>query len=213
MPPGLFVAIALSAQAAGAAPPTETPAAPANATAASASTAYGPTPPAPRAKPKPAVAKAAERCRTPPPTADATEIVVCAERPQGYRLNPDVRAAKKGSRGDVQNRPTAHMKDTSCTVVGTMPCHGAATINLLGAALTAVEMASRLSRGENVGSMFVTRPEASEYELYVAAKRQREAAEAAAAAALKSAAKTAAKAEVKAGQTAAPGTVEAAPRP
>jgi hypothetical protein len=188
MPPGLFVAIALSAQAAGAAPAAEIPTARDDTAAASAT--------------------AAERCRTPPPTADATEIVVCAERPQGYRLNPDVRAAKKGSRGDVQNRPTAHMKDTTCTVVGTMPCHGAATINLLGAALTAVEMASKLSRGENVGSMFVTRPEASEYELYVAAKRRREAAEAAAAAALKSAAKTAAKADAKAAAKA-----EAAPRP
>ena len=187
MPPGLFVAIALSAQAAGAAPPTEAPAAPADMAAETPATAAG------------------EGCRTPPPTADATEIVVCAERPQGYRLNPDVRAAKKGSRGDLQNRPTAHMKDTTCTVVGTMPCHGAATINLLGAALTAVEMASRLSRGENVGSMFVTRPEASEYELYVAAKRQREAAEAEAAAALKSAAKTAAKDDAKAAAEAAPG--------
>ena len=190
MPPGLFVAIALSVQAAGGAPAAEISAAPSETAADTATTA------------------AAERCRTPPPTADATEIVVCAERPQGYRLNPDVRAAKKGSRGDVQNRPTAHMKDTSCTVVGTMPCHGAATINLLGAALTAVEMASRLSRGENVGEMFVTRPEASEYELYIAAKRQREAAEAEAAAALKSAAKTAAKADAKAAAKA-----EAAPRP
>ena len=180
MPPGLFLAIALSAQAAGGAAATEVPAAPAHMAAETAATAPG------------------ERCRTPPPTADATEIIVCAERPQGYRLNPDVRAAKKGSRRDVQNRPTAHMKDTTCTVVGTMPCHGAATINLLGAALTAVEMASRLSRGENVGSMFVTRPEASEYELYVAAKRRREAAEAEAAAALKSAAKTAAKADAEA---------------
>jgi hypothetical protein len=186
MPPGLFVAIALSAQAAGGAAATEVPAAPVHIAGETAATAPG------------------ERCRTPPPTADATEIIVCAERPQGYRLNPDVSAAKKGSRGGQQNPPTAHMKDTTCTVVGTMPCPGAATINLLGAALTAVEMASRLSRGENVGSMFVTRPEASEYELYVAAKRQREAAEAEAAAALKSAAKTAAKAAA---------TAEAAPRP
>ena len=193
MPAGLSVAIALFAQAAGAAPAAATP------TPLSAS-AYGPVPPAaPKARPKPPVTKTAEGCRTAPPSADATEIVVCAERPQGYRLDPDVRTAKRQSRSSRPTRSTAHMRDTNCASVGPMGCTGGAGINLVGAALTAVQMATRALRGENVGSMFVTDPQMSEYERYVAAKRQREAEEAAAAAKAASKAK-AAKVQADAGQ-------------
>ena len=180
MPLGLPIAIALLAQAA--------------------QPAYGPTPPPPaaKAKPKPAAPKPVEGCRTPPPSHDATEIIVCAERPQGYRLDPDIQTAKRAMRNDRRGKPTAHMKDTNCASVGPAGCIGAgAGINLLGAALTAVQMADKLSRGESIGGMFVTTPEPTEYDLYVAAKRQREAEEAAAAA------KPAAKAKSAAGQTAA----------
>jgi len=138
----------------------------------------------------PLAAPTAQGCRTPPPSATATEIVVCAERPQGYRLNRDVVAAKRGKRNDVRGMPTAHMKESNCASVGPAGCIGAgAGINLLGAALTAAEMAAKLARGESIGSMFVTTPEPTEYELYVAAKRRREAEEAAAAAKLKAAPK------------------------
>jgi len=164
---GLTVALALLAQAAGANPAT-----------------YGPPPPpAAKPKPKPPAAKA-EGCRTAPASADATEIIVCAERPQGYRIDPDVRAAKRHSRSGRPSRSTAHMKDMACASVGPAGCIGAgAGINLLGAALTAAEMAAKLARGESIASMFVTTPEPTEYDLYVAAKRAREAKEAAAAAA------------------------------
>ena len=181
MPAGLPVAIALFAQADGtqaaAAPPADPP------PAQSAAPAYGPTPPAP-AKPKPKIpaTRTADGCRTAPPSADATEIIVCAERPQGYRIDPDVRTAKRQSRSSRPTRSTAHMRDSNCASVGPMGCTGYAGINLLGAALTAVQMATKAVKGENIGGMFVTNPEASEYELYVAAKRQREAAEAEAAA-------------------------------
>ena len=163
MPIGLSVAIAIFAQAAG---PAE--AAP---------------PPAAKPATTPAATKTANSCRTAPPSADATEIVVCAERVQGYRLNPDVIAAKRGARSDVRGKPTAHMKDNGCASVGPAGCIGAAAgINLLGAALTAAEMAAKLARGESIGEMFVTTPEPNEYQRYLAAKRQREAAEAEAAA-------------------------------
>jgi hypothetical protein len=186
---GLPVAIALLAPAVGpaAAPPTSQP---------PADRAYGPTPPpAPKPKPKVAATTTAEGCRTAPPSHDTTEIIVCAERPQGYRLDPDVRKAKRAMRNDVRGKPTAHMKDTTCASVGPAGCIGAGGgINLIGAALTAAQMAEKLARGESIGSMFVTTPEPTEYDLYVAAKKQREAEQAAAAAALK--------AKVKLGATA-----------
>ena len=54
-------------------------------------------------------------------------------------------------------------------------CIGAgAGINLIGAALTAAEMASRLASGKEIGSMFVTDPSPSEYQLYLEAKHDRE---------------------------------------
>ena len=166
MPIGLSVAIAIFAQAAG-------PAASAAPT----------TPPAATPAPTAAATKTDNACRTAPPSADATEIVVCAERSQGYRLDPDVMAAKRGARSDVRGKPTAHMKDNGCASVGPAGCIGAAAgVNLIGAALTAAEMAAKLARGESIGQMFVTTPEPNEYQRYLAAKRQREAAEAEAAA-------------------------------
>jgi hypothetical protein len=51
-------------------------------------------------------------------------------------------------------------------------------INLIGAALTAAEMAARLSRGQEIGSMFVTDPQPNEYQLYQQAKAERQAEEA-----------------------------------
>ncbi len=196
MSAGLSVAFALFAQVAAAdpaAPPsTDVPAAEAPAPA------YGPAPPQPpKPRAKPAVPKTAEGCRTQPPSADATEIIVCAERPQGYRINPDVRTAKRQSRSSRPTRSTAHMRDSNCASVGPMGCTGGAGINLLGAAMTAVQMATKALRGENVGEMFVTDPQSSEYDLYLAAKRKREAEEAEAAAKAKSKAKAAAPAPIK----------------
>ena len=118
---------------------------------------------------------------TPLPDGDSREIVVCAERPQGYRLNRDVMEAHREKHGAGRPTPRQTMKDESCQVVGEMGCTGPGTaINLLGAAATAAEIAARLSRGHEVGSMFKTTPDPTEYELYVAAKKRREAEEAAA---------------------------------
>ena len=188
MPAGLSIALALLAQVATAADPPP---------AQAAAPTYGPAAPPPPKPAKPPVIKAAESCRTAPPSADATEILVCAERPQGYRIDPDVRTAKRQARSSRPTRSTAHMRDTTCASVGPMGCTGYPGINLLGAALTAVEMATRAARGENVGEMFVTDPQASEYELYLAAKRKREAEEAEAAAKAKAKAKAAAAVPVR----------------
>jgi len=172
---GLFVAIAVFANAADAAP------------------AYGPAPPPPpKSAPKlpvkaaDAEAKTAGRCSLAPAPAQPGEIVVCVERPEGYRLDPDVMAARRAMRGGGRPKRPERMRDTSCAVVGEAGCIGANPgINLIGAALTAAEIAARLARGQEIGSLFVTDPQPSEYQLYKEAKREREAKEAEAAAAAK----------------------------
>ena len=51
-------------------------------------------------------------------------------------------------------------------------------IDLLGAAMVLGTMATKAVKGENVGKMFVTDPQPTEYQLYLEAKREREAKEA-----------------------------------
>ena len=103
----------------------------------------------------------------------------------------DMEAKREMRSGGRPKRPD-RLKDTSCETVGPAGCIGAgAGINLIGAALTAAEMAARLSRGQEIGSMFVTDPQPTEYQLYQEAKQRREAKEAAAAAAAKAKAKVA----------------------
>jgi hypothetical protein len=127
--------------------------------------------------PKPAAAPA------PDPVCQSREeqgqIIVCAQRPQGYRLNPDIMEAKRLKRSGgrpTQPGPIA-MKDNSCQVVGPAGCFNAG-INLVAAALTAATMVQRAIKGENVGKMFITDPQTDEYHLYLRAKAEREAREA-----------------------------------
>ncbi|MEO6255308.1 MAG: hypothetical protein ABIO69_00710 [Sphingomicrobium sp.] len=158
MPPALLVAIALLADVAGAAPAAAAPA----------------DPPPAAAEPAPPV----NRCLS---LADAEpgEIVVCGQRPQGYRLDPDVVEASRGMHNGGRPRRPDRMRDTSCAVVGAAGCIGAgAGINLVGAALTAAEMAARVAKGESIANMFITEPEPTEYQRYQAAKYRREAREA-----------------------------------
>lgn len=164
---GLALAVVMWAQVAAAEPP-----APA-AESASVAASYGPTLPPP---PKPAKAPApAQPCATELPT-EPGEVVVCAVRPQGYRIDPDVLAAKKMKReGTSKPARPDRMVDASCKVVGPMGCRHSGGIDLLAAAATVAKMADMVSKGENVGSMFVTDPQSSEYELYQQAKRDREA--------------------------------------
>jgi hypothetical protein len=182
MAAALPVAIALLAQAAAATPYT--------------SSVYGPEgPPPAKAALTTATASATERsCVPSTKDAESRVIVVCAPKPQGYRIDPDVLAARKAKREMMAGRPhNPHetFKDNSCKVVGPAPCMDAPMINLLAAAATAAEMADRLSKGQEIGSMFVTDPQSSEYQLYLEAKKEREAKEAAKAAKAKAAAQPA----------------------
>jgi hypothetical protein len=143
--------------------------------------AYGPeAPPAP----KPAAKAAAdEGCATPTASASTREIVICAQRPNGYRLNPDVMEARKERRQASAGRlktPSEKAQVNGCSV-GPNSCVPTGP-NLLAAAIGAATMAKRLAEGKEIGSMFNTTPQDDEYHLYLAAKQRREQREAEAAA-------------------------------
>ena len=112
------------------------------------------------------------------------DIIICAERQSGYRLNPDLQEAKRELKRQRLKRPENFVHN-DCATVGPMGCRGGPTINLIAAAMTAAEMAKRVAEGKEIGSMFKTTPEPTEYQLYLEAKHRREAKEAAAAAAAK----------------------------
>lgn len=143
--------------------------------------AAGPPAPAPAPVPTPAkpaaAAAASEGCDSRP--AKTGDIVICAERPSGYRLNPDLMEARREYKRRKLKRPENFVHN-DCATVGPMGCRGAPTINLIAAALTAAEMAKRLAEGKEIGSMFQTTPEPTEYQLYLEIKHRREAKEAAA---------------------------------
>jgi hypothetical protein len=152
---GLTVALAMLAQAAQA--------------------AAGPAQPSPAAPPA-RVEEPAPDCSE--PSADSDTIVICTERPQGYRLNPDVMQAKRETHsGGRPVRPGGKIVPDCATGVGPQPC-SIGGVNLIGVALTAAEMAKRVATGQEVGSMFKTDPNPSEYQLYLMAKARREAEEA-----------------------------------
>ena len=122
--------------------------------------------PAPASTPSVQAKPADDGC-SPRRPANEREIVICAERPNGYRIDPDVMAARKARKRALAGRPPppSKMKDTSCTVVGPAGCIAQPGINILAAAATAAEMARRLSQGQEIGSMFVTEPQPDEYQL------------------------------------------------
>jgi hypothetical protein len=140
-----------------------------------ASAAPEPRPPA-HVQPQEVTAGKAAGCGT--PESDSRVIVVCTQRPQGYRLNPDLMEAKRELRRGNAGRPPrpGGTVTPDCATVGPAPCIYAG-VNLLAAAATAAEMAKRLASGEEIGSMFVTDPHPTEYQLYLAAKARREAEE------------------------------------
>jgi hypothetical protein len=161
MPAGLSIALTLSAQVVAAAPSP-----PGNAAAARAATP----------------AKEAQReCTTPAvPDPNSREIVVCAVKPDGYRIDPDLLAArrlKKQGESVAPRNPHETYANHSCATVGPMGCRGQPTIDVFTAVAALAAMGQRLSSGQAIGPMFKTRPAESEYQLYLEAKKQREAEE------------------------------------
>jgi hypothetical protein len=139
--------------------------------------AQGPAAPAAATPATPPVRHAQEGCAFSPESVEKGEIVVCAQRPQSYRLDPDVMAAKKAKRDGGPPPGPERFVNQDCKTIGPMGCRGQAGINLLAAGITLAKMADRLSKGQEIGSMFITDPHPSEYQLYQAAKAAREARE------------------------------------
>ena len=151
------------------------------------------------------VTEPAADCSEPSP--DSDRIVICTERPQGYRLDPDVMEAKRETHsGGRPVRPGGKVVPDCATGVGPQPCSYGG-VNLIGVALTAAEMAKRVAKGEEVGSMFKTDPNPTEYQLYLMAKARREQEEVEKAAA-EAREKAAARQKQQAGEPAAPQTAE-----
>lgn len=150
--------------------------------------------PTPQPKAEGATSAAADGC--PQPAGNSTTIVICTQRPQGYRLNPDVMEAKREMKNSSRPVRPNGVPRPDCATVGPAPCMNAG-IDLLAAVATAAEMAQRLSKGQEIGSMFVTDPQPDEYHRYLAAKARREADEAQQAALAKSKAAAAAQAPVQ----------------
>lgn len=128
--------------------------------------------PPPSAQPE----AAADSCQPTGLSPDSNVIVVCAIKPDGYRINPDVMQARREMKsGGTPVRPGTVPDGNGCATVGPMGCRGVPTVNMLAVAATAAEISQRLAKGEEIGSVFVTDPHPSEYQLYLQAKRQREA--------------------------------------
>ena len=171
---GLPILMLMTAQAASAAPPEP----PVAETVAVEHGFYGPVVPAPP-KPKVKPVAATEACKpteTKDVKDDTREIVVCAQKVEGFRIDPDVLKAQRIKKKNKARGPE-RLVDNSCASVGPMGCRGGAGINLVAAAITAATMLQRAASGGNVGEMFVTDPQPDEYKLYMQAKREREAAE------------------------------------
>jgi hypothetical protein len=171
---GLPILMLMTVQAATAAPPE----APVAETAAAEHGFYGPVVPAPP-KPKVKPVAAVDACKpieTKDVKDDTREIVVCAQKVEGFRIDPDVLKAQRIKKKNKARGPE-RLVDNSCASIGPMGCRGGAGINLVAAAVTAATMLQRAASGGDVGEMFITDPQPDEYKIYMQVKREREAAE------------------------------------
>lgn len=169
---GLNLALVLLAQASTASPPAQ-------------GNAYGPVAAAP-SNPAPVPHDQSQReCAPQNKDPRSNAIVVCAVKPDGYRLPPDIVEARRLKKEGVTIRPrNPHetFADHSCAHVGPMGCRGAPTLDMLAVAATAAEISKRMAKGQEIGSIFQTEKSSTDYQYYQMAKKEREEKEAAAAA-------------------------------
>ena len=150
-----------------------------------AQTAYGPAAPE---QPKPAAVSTApgeRECTEQNKDPNAQQIVICAPKPQGYRLPPDIVEARRMKKQGDSVRPKNQRErfaENNCAV-GPMGCSGVPAINMIAMTAVAAEIGARLAKGQEIGSIFETTPAKGEYAYYREAKRKREEKEAEAAAA------------------------------
>jgi hypothetical protein len=87
---------------------------------------YGPGLP-PKPKPKVRTAAAATPCKpteTKDVKEDTREIVVCAPKQEGYRIDPDVMKAQRIKKNNGKKRGPERLVDNSCASIGPMGCRG-----------------------------------------------------------------------------------------
>ena len=80
---------------------------------------------------------------------------------------------KKGESVRPRN-PHETYANHDCATVGPMGCRGQPTIDIFTAAAALATMAERVSKGQEIGSMFQTTPAKGDYALYLEAKHERE---------------------------------------
>ena len=149
------------------------PLAPADAIVSSASHSgsqlYGPA--IPSAPPETKLQVVEENCKS----RDPDEIVVCAEKPEGYRIDPSVmeaqREAENASRSASAAIPAAQ---ASCSASPFGCGTGLEGLDLLNVAVVVGTMAVRAAKGEDWTKPFKTGGP-DEYQLYKQAKERREA--------------------------------------
>ena len=139
--------------------------------------------PAP-ATPPPAAANAQPPadCRNAPPSPNSRSILVCGQKPDGYRIDPDILEAKREHRNQSGPRPRDTMTHNDCATVGPMGCRPGRPSTSSPSPGDCANGRNR-EQGRRRRKMFETTPEMSEYQLYLEAKKRREAKEAQAAAA------------------------------
>ncbi|HZU51950.1 MAG TPA: hypothetical protein VE968_08775, partial [Sphingomicrobium sp.] len=141
--------------------------------------------PAPATAPVPAPSPEPQReCTNQNKDPNGNEIVVCAIKPEGYRLPPDIVEARRLKKEGITVRPRNPHETYAthdCARVGPMGCLGTPTINMMAVAATAAEITKRMQEGKDVGSVFETEKSSTDYQLYQMAKKEREEKEAAAA--------------------------------
>jgi len=125
--------------------------------------AYGPPAPAP-------TRTAADPCKSP----DSRDIVVCAERKQALRLEPDIvnaqRQAEQAQRSATATMPAAQ---ASCSASPQGCGTGLAGLDLANVAIVVATSAVKAARGEDWTK--VLKPGGpDEYQLYLKAKKERE---------------------------------------
>ena len=147
--------------------------------ASAAADQYGPATPPPPTKATESRSRDADPCVTRNRKAEAQEreIVICAPKVEGYRIDPEILEARRDYRGPGGPKPPERLRNNDCATVGPMGCRGGVAFDFLAAAMVLGKMVDRAVKGENWAEPLI-RKSPSEYELYKAAKQRREAREA-----------------------------------
>jgi hypothetical protein len=110
-----------------------------------------------------------DACNSP----DSRDIVVCAQRRQGYRLDPSVSEARQEAQSSSRSAGAARPAAQAACAASPMGCGtGLESLDLVNVALVLGTMAVRAAKGEDWAKAFRTGGP-DEYQLYLQAKQRR----------------------------------------